>query len=93
MTVLEITETRNILEVNESSFQILVQETVNVLEVGLSSVTTNSGSSVTLSASNPVSAPSTVGQMWFNTTDGRLWYAKGTSTLADWRELPLGGSP
>lgn len=45
------------------------------------------------SSSDPVSAPSAKGIFYLNTTTGQLWFATGTSSVSDWHEVLLGGSP
>jgi hypothetical protein len=38
--------------------------------------------------SDPVAAPTVVGQHWINTATGEQWLATGTSVIADWSQLP-----
>lgn len=41
-------------------------------------------------ASNPVAAPTFVGQHWINTSSGTQWIAKGTSVVGDWAQITNG---
>lgn len=41
---------------------------------------------VTESVNDPSSAPQFVGAHWINTTNGKMWRAKGTSGVGDWVE-------
>lgn len=42
-------------------------------------------------ASDPTSTPSTIGQTYFNTTNKTLFFAVGTSSSSDWKEVFLQG--
>lgn len=50
-------------------------------------------SDVSSGTTDPVDAPATVGARYVNTTTGQSWIAVGTSSVSDWREVLLGGSP
>lgn len=73
---------------------ISVESPITTVETGIAAIINVSGASdVTVANVNPSTAPDSVGARYVNTSTGQSWLAIGTSSVNDWREIFLGGSP
>ncbi len=72
-----------------------VESPITSVETGVAAIINVAGgaSDVTAGSANPSSPPTSLGARYLNTTTGQCWIGIGTSSVSDWREVFLGGSP
>lgn len=88
----DLTELSNIALVDSALDRLLLYDSSGTVHgyITPSQLGGGSGPTVSTGAGNPSSAPSSIGDIYVDTTYGRVWIASGTSGSSDWKKVGSG---